>query len=230
MRKQQKIWDKEHKGKDSLPSMASEGPSSGVVSFVNYLKEHAITPPKKLIDIGCGKGRNSIYLVKEGYEVYAVDYVERAINHAKQIAEKEGVLDKIHFLKAEIDNKWPFENNFFDLALDCFSSIDIETKEGRNVYRDEMLRTLKPGGLALVTVVSVNDEWEAQLIKESPGQEKNSTIWPQNGKFQKNYDEEELGEFYKDFEILELKEVSKKAFKLGKEYMATNYWLVLKKP
>lgn len=223
--KQKEIWEKEHTEKSALPSLASQDPSSGVVSFVDYLNSHEFKFSGKLIDIGCGKGRNAIYLARLGYEVYAVDYIKIALDQAKKMA---GTLN-VNCLKMRIDKTWQFKDNFFDIALDCFSSIDIETAKGRIVCRNEMLRTLKPGGLALVTTVSVDDEWEARIIKQSPGKEKNSTIWPQNGKFQKDYDKEELKEFYKDFEILELKEVKKKAFKLGKEYTATNYWLVLKK-
>lgn len=95
-------------------------------------------------------------------------------------------------------------------------------------YR-EMLRTLKPGGYALVNVCSADDEWEKELIANHPGPEPNSTIWPQNGKFQKDYTEEELRETYEDFEIMELRKISKPAFKLGRDGIATNLWLVLRK-
>ncbi|EKD91372.1 MAG: hypothetical protein ACD_30C00017G0010 [uncultured bacterium] len=229
MRKQKRVWDKEHTEKSSLPSMASEEPSRGVILFGDYLKDHKINLSGKVIDIGCGKGRNAIYLAKLGFEVYAIDYIPKALEQAEKLATRENVSDAIHYLNAAIDSKWQFEDDFFDIAVDCFSSIDIETKKGRETYRNELLRTLKPGGLALITVVSVKDEWEAKLIKNNPGIEKNSTIWPQNNKFQKDYDEKELRDFYKSFEILELKEINKKAFKLGKSYNATNFWLVLKK-
>ncbi|MBI3342424.1 hypothetical protein HY024_04860, partial [Candidatus Curtissbacteria bacterium] len=135
---------------------------------------------------------------------------------------------KVKTFNCSIDSKWPFKENFFDYALDCFSSIDIETKNGREIYRREMFRTLKPGGLAFVAVVSTEDQWERRLLKETPGKEKNSVIWP-NGKFQKDYEEIELKDFYKDFKILEIKKVEKTAFKLGKKYLAENFHLTLQK-
>jgi hypothetical protein len=54
--------------------------------------------------------------------------------------------------------KWRIGDNFFDIAVDSFSSIDIETREGREVCRNEMYRTLKPGGYGLITVCSAEDE------------------------------------------------------------------------
>ena len=92
-----------------------------------------------------------------------------------------------------------------------------------------MFRTLKPGGHAFVVVNSVKDEIESELLKTSPGPEKNSVYWP-SGKFEKDYDEDELREFYKEFKIVEFREIVKPAVKLGRNYTATNYWVFLQKP
>lgn len=229
MRKQQKIWLSEHANAGTVPKLNNVTPASGVVSFVGWLKSNDIKPPGNVIDIGCGKGRNAIPFARLGYRVWAIDYIKAALQAGEQLAGDEGVEDSITFQVAEVDAKWPFRDDFFNIAIDSFSSIDIETKQGREVYKDEMLRTLKPGGHVLVTVVSADDEWEKELIAVSPGEEKNSTIWPQNGKFQKDYDETELREFYQDFQVVDLKKLSKPTFKLEKNYIATNYWMVLRK-
>ena len=229
MRKQQAIWQSEHDHETTIPGMADVEPASGVVRFVAYLQEIGITPPATVIDIGCGKGRNSIFMASKGFNVQALDYIQSALDTAVQLAEHRKVLDKITFKRAEIDKPWDFPDDFFELAIDSYSSIDIETKEGRDVYVQELYRTLKPGGFALVTVVSADDEWEKQLIAASPGAEPNSTIWPQSGKFQKDYTESELRGFYKDFKIEQLQKLSKPGFKLGKHYQSTNFWAVLRK-
>jgi SAM-dependent methyltransferase len=230
MRKQQQIWHDEHTNQSTLPTMANVEPASGVVLFTDYLKSHDVALSGKAVDIGAGKGRNSVHLAKLGFEVWALEYIEPAIAAAKQLAETNSVADKIHFELTEVDTTWQIADNFFDMAIDSFSSIDIETRAGREKCRDEMYRTLKPGGYALVTVCSADDEWEKELIANHPGPEPNSTLWPQNGKFQKDYDEAELREFYKAFETVELKKISKPAFKLGREGTATNLWVVLRKP
>ncbi len=229
MRKQQQIWHDEHNEQGSLPTMANIEPASGVVQFTDYLKEKGVDLSGKAVDIGAGKGRNSVHLARLGFEVWALEYIETAIESAKQLAEKNTVIESVHFELAEVDTDWKFEDNFFDLAIDSFSSIDIETKDGREKCRDEMHRTLKQGGYALVTVCSADDEWEKELIASHPGPEPNSTLWPQNGKFQKDYDEVELREFYQAFEVVELKKISKPAFKLGRDGTATNLWMVLRK-
>jgi SAM-dependent methyltransferase len=162
--------------------------------------------------------------------VWALEYIEAAIAAAQQLAAARDVADKIHFELTEVDKPWSVPDDFFDVAIDSFSSIDIETRSGREICRDEMYRSLKPGGYMLVTVCSADDEWERELIANHPGPEPNSTLWPQNGKFQKDYHEAELREFYKKFQVVDLQKISKPAFKLGREGTATNFWLVLRKP
>jgi SAM-dependent methyltransferase len=230
MRKQQQIWHDEHANQTTLPTMANVDPASGVVLFTNYLKEHGVSLSGKAVDIGSGKGRNSIHLAKLGFEVWGLEYIEPAIAAARQLASANDVSYGIHFEHAGIDTEWSFDDCFFDIAIDSFSSIDIETREGRETCRNEMYRTLNAGGYALVTVCSAEDEWEKELIANHPGPEPNSTLWPQNGKFQKDYDENELREFYRLFEIKEIRAISKPAFKLGRDGTATNFWVVLRKP
>lgn len=227
---QKEIWHREHLTSETLPSLAQADPSDSVIKFVDHLKKHALLDRKKVVDIGCGKGRNALYLAQMGLEVYAFDFIGSAIRYAQNKAQQQHIDHKIHFSEASMDLPWNFPDNHFDFALDCFASIDIETKQGRDVYKNELFRTLKPGGLALVCVVAASDEFEAELIKNNPGAEPNSSLWPQNGKFQKNYDERELKNFYASFSIVDFQVNKKKAIKLNREFMATNYWLLLQKP
>jgi hypothetical protein len=67
-------------------------------------------------------------------------------------------------------------------------------------------------------------------MKKYPGKEINSSIWPGSKKFQKNYSYDEIRRFYSNFNILELTEYVKKAIKMGKEFEATNFRVILEKP
>lgn len=230
MRKQQSIWDTEHKKEMALPSLAFNKPYSGVIQFCDFLQTHTINAHAKIIDIGCGKGRNAIFLAKQGYTVFGIDYIASAVKHTQELARKFKLEDTIIATCSDLDKTWPYENNFFDHAIDCFTSIDIETEKGRLKYKRELFRTLKPKGYAFIAVVSAEDEIEKEFIRLHPGPEKNSTIWPDNGKFQKDYDANELKDFYKEFNVVQLETITKKTFKLGRYYTATNLWLIIQKP
>jgi SAM-dependent methyltransferase len=213
-----------------LPKLSTDAPPSGVVWFARFLQDRVDLPSALVVDIGSGKGRNAIHLAEHGCEVWGLEYIEEAVVISIGRARSKGLESRMHFDVAEIVAPWNVDSNFFDVAVDSFSRIDIETLQGRQVCRDELFRTLKPGGLALITVCSAEDEFEREIMAASPGSEPNSAVWPETGKFQKNYDEDELRSFYSQFDINELMRVQKPTSKLGRHYVATNLWLVLQKP
>jgi SAM-dependent methyltransferase len=234
MRKQQQIWQTEHDTATLIPDemmiTSSMKPSSYVVKFVEFLRTQMISLHGTVIDIGAGKGRNTLYMAQQGFTVTAMDYIATAIDHIEQTAKLVGLSRSVKCFTAPMDQPWPFIDSSFDFAIDCFSSIDVETKEGREMYRHELLRTLKPSGIALVVVVAADDEFEAKLMRDHPGSEPNSSIWPESGKFQKNYDEAELRKFYQAFEVIAFEKISKPTHKMNRSFTASNFWVVLRKP
>lgn len=84
MRKQQQVWHDEHATADAIPGIAQAEPSGGLVYALDFLRKRGVAVSGKAIDIGCGKGRNSVYLAKQGYEVFAVDYIKPALAAAEK--------------------------------------------------------------------------------------------------------------------------------------------------
>ncbi len=58
--------------------------------------------PYKVLDIGCGEGKDAVFLAKNGYDVTAFDISETGIQKAKNLADAHGM--KIDFFKADIKN------------------------------------------------------------------------------------------------------------------------------
>lgn len=61
----------------------------------DFLKELVeLVPPAKgvrVLDIGCGEGKDMVWLAKQGYEVVGFDITENGIRKTKMLAESEGV-------------------------------------------------------------------------------------------------------------------------------------------
>jgi len=47
--------------------------------------------PLKLLDIGCGEGRNAVFFARNGYQVHAFDISEKGVEKTKRSAERAGV-------------------------------------------------------------------------------------------------------------------------------------------
>ena len=71
---------------------------------------------KTVFDGGAGCGRFSILLAKHGCEVTHFDISQPMIDKARELAEKEGVLDKITFVKGALEDLCGFKDNMFDMS------------------------------------------------------------------------------------------------------------------
>ena len=58
------------------------------------------TKPYKVLDIGCGEGKDSVFLARNGYEVTAFDISEQGLCKARDLAHHCGV--EVDFFKADI--------------------------------------------------------------------------------------------------------------------------------
>lgn len=72
---------------------------------------------KTVFDGGAGCGRFSILLAKHGCAVTHFDISQPMIDKAKELAEKEGVLDKITFVKGALEDLSEFKNKSYDMVI-----------------------------------------------------------------------------------------------------------------
>ncbi|MCH5263111.1 MAG: methyltransferase domain-containing protein [Lachnospiraceae bacterium] len=70
-----------------------------------------------VFDGGAGCGRFSILLAKHGCQVTHFDISQPMIDKAKGLAEKEGVLDKITFVKGALEDLSGFQDKSFDMVI-----------------------------------------------------------------------------------------------------------------
>jgi 2-polyprenyl-3-methyl-5-hydroxy-6-metoxy-1,4-benzoquinol methylase len=58
------------------------------IYLFDQLLKGRIVPGMRILDAGCGHGRNLVYFLREGYEVYGADADPRAIDHIPDGAER----------------------------------------------------------------------------------------------------------------------------------------------
>jgi 2-polyprenyl-3-methyl-5-hydroxy-6-metoxy-1,4-benzoquinol methylase len=101
----------------------------------------------KVLDAGCGGGRNIVYLLSEGFQVYAVDQSPEAVQTVRAMAaELAPSLPAENFWVAAVE-QMPFQDGFADVVI-CNSVLHFAKDDEHFVAMiAELWRVLKPGGM-----------------------------------------------------------------------------------
>ncbi|MGA2634153.1 MAG: class I SAM-dependent methyltransferase [Terracidiphilus sp.] len=106
-----------------------------------------ILPGMRVLDAGCGYGRNLVYLLRAGCEVFALDEDAEGVEHVRQLsASLQTGLPAENFQVGFIE-KMPFPDGFADVVL-CNSVLHFARDEEQfRAMLAELWRVLKPGGM-----------------------------------------------------------------------------------
>ena len=101
------------------------------------------------LDLGCGGGHYSIAAserIGEDGRIYAVDRFEDSIHALKETIRK-GAIENITAIQADISKKIPVENHTVDICLMAGVFHHLVDDHSHKNTLEEIVRTLKPGGL-----------------------------------------------------------------------------------
>ncbi len=121
------------------------------IYLFDQLLKGRIAPGMRVLDAGCGGGRNLVYLLREGYEVFAADADAGAVEHVREMARRlrpDAVppLPEENF-RVEPVEAMSFEDESADVAI-CNTVLHFARDDA---HFEQMLtgvwRKLKPGGL-----------------------------------------------------------------------------------
>ncbi|MEU4510766.1 class I SAM-dependent methyltransferase [Nonomuraea wenchangensis] len=116
--------------------------------LVALVEAQGALPPGRALELGCGTGTNAIYLARHGWEVAAVDLIDRAVDQARERAEAAGVSVRLLHGDAtrldELDVPGPFDL-FFDLS--CYCGIPLHR---RDAYAAGLTHRAAPGARLLM--------------------------------------------------------------------------------
>lgn len=196
---QKERWEKEYQELKNLPSTRTQNPSKALIWFeTEYLKTGKAKPGAAL-DIGSGRGRNSIYLAKIGFNVTAIETATSALDESRSLAKETGV--KVNFIEANAGSTLPFPDGSFDLVIDMMTMHLLDPQEREN-YASEVKRVLKPNGYFLFYTIAAGSPQALKLFKESPGPEPHSYIVPQSGMVEKCFTKGELEELFSPLRMI----------------------------
>jgi cyclopropane fatty-acyl-phospholipid synthase-like methyltransferase len=99
----------------------------------------------RVLEIGCGEGRNCVWLASVGCRVTGVDISGNALAKARKLAADRGV--DVEWIQGDV-RQWQWQPERFDAAVCIF--IQFAAPEGRTRIFDGLASALTPGGLLLL--------------------------------------------------------------------------------
>ena len=148
---QSQYWEKNFLSK---PEMFGLDPSKAAINTLKTFKEKKI---KKVVELGAGLGRDTIYFAKNLINVEALDYSPSAIKIINKKILEHKLSNLVSTQIFDVRKKLPFEDNSveacFSHMLYCMALTTIEIE----CLNKEICRILKPGGINIYTARHTED-------------------------------------------------------------------------
>ena len=136
------------------------------IYLFDQLLKGRISSGMRILDTGCGSGRNLVYLLREGYEVYAADSDAGAVDSVRSLARMFApALPESNFRVEAVEGM-----SFDDACADVVISNTVLHFARDDAHFESMLhgswRVLKPGGLFFCRLgSSIGIESQVQRIQ-----------------------------------------------------------------
>lgn len=137
-------------------------PQEDMRKIVKIFKKKGV---KKVLDLGCGSGRHTVCLAKNGFDVYGIDIAPVGIKLTKDWLKKEKL--KASFKLGSIYQKLPYKDKYFDAVVSTSTINHAKINDIRKLIK-EIERILKPNGLIFITVMQKTRlrNWRINSIKK----------------------------------------------------------------
>jgi cyclopropane fatty-acyl-phospholipid synthase-like methyltransferase len=186
-------WDDFYSNREKKIPFFENKPDENLVSYL----AKGLLKDGNALELGCGPGRNAIYLADNHFHVDAVDLSEESLKWATERAIKRNL--KINFINQNLF-KLHIKESHYDLVYDsgCFHHI---APHRRADYIHLVKESLKPGGYFAITCFVENgplggsdiSDWEVYRVKSLQGG--------------LGFTEDKLKRIFHDFDCIEIRKM-----------------------
>lgn len=194
------FWDKIYRSDASF--FGEESSRFAVLCYDNYMRKSNV---KKIMELGCGQGRDTLFFASKGIEVSALDYSKVAINGLIKLAKEKNLHSNIHASMYDVKDVIPFRNEEFDAAYShMFFNMRFTWGDLKFMFQ-EIKRVLRRGGFNFFSVRNCNDKSFSKGRKIDNYED----VYELNGFQIRFFGKQRMKDLVHDsgFEILDIKEV-----------------------
>lgn len=160
-----------------------------------------------IIDLGCGSGNDTLYLIEKGKDVIPCDYSQKAIYNIQRNFPEVKRAECFDMTKG-----LPFDTNFTDIIISDLSLHYFTEKKTFEIL-EEIKRVLKPNGLLLFRVNSVKDV----NYGAGKGREIETHLYEtEDGRYKRFFDKEDIKKFFLGWVKLYIHEEIMKRYEMEK--------------
>jgi SAM-dependent methyltransferase len=150
----------------------------------DFIRRYLVTG-NRVLDAGAGPGRFSIVAARGGAKVTVLDISDKQLELAREKIAQAGLTGQVEkFIRADICDLSLFPDGAFDMVI-CFGGALSYVCEQRQQAANELIRVARPGGVILVSVMSLLGPLvgEAQIpdipnLRNPDGNAELPGIWP----------------------------------------------------
>ena len=125
------------------------------------------TENTKVLDIGCGEGKDAVFMAEKGYDVTAFDLTENGIRKTIALAHKRGVK-----VNAYVDDINTFETDEqFDIIFST-GTVQYIFDENKEAFFKKLEKITKPNGIVFINVFV-----EKSFLELPPDWDKEEKMW-----------------------------------------------------
>lgn len=145
-KREMKLWEEERKKHDL------KYPDENVVRYLH--KNFVSGRGKRILDFGCGSGRNTLVMADMGFDIFAVDYNETCLDLTREKLSRINY-DRVTYIQ-NIRSDIPIANAYLDVIV-AWGALFYFNEKDRNENFKELNRVLKPDGLLLADFRTKDD-------------------------------------------------------------------------
>ncbi len=191
---QHQRWDETFSAK---PDMFGLDPSEPAVKAAEQFEQEG---KQKILELGSGQGRDTLFFARSGFQVTVADYSQAAVETIVSKAQSAGLSHQVAAVRQDVREQLAFPDESFDA---CYSHMlfcmALTTPELERLSR-EVWRVLRPGGLNVYTVRHTGD------AHSGTGVHRGEDLWEVGGFIVHFFNREKVVHLAKDFEIVSVDE------------------------
>lgn len=141
------------------------------IYIFDQLQRGNIAPGMKVLDAGCGGGRNLVYLLREGYEVFAVDASAEGVAHLKSVAATLAPNLPAENFRVEPVEALSFPEQSADVVISSAVLHFARNDAHFMAMVQAMWRVLRPGGMLFCRLASTIGTGPSQSFQPIAGRQ-----------------------------------------------------------